>query len=68
MRSNWAFAESVRVDPERFPEIEPIPAHESFILMESFAEVLRSGAARDHFFKELRRKHPFRQFKSELKA
>jgi hypothetical protein len=63
-----ATRDEVAGDPERYLGIEPIPAHESFILMESFAEELRSGDARDRLLKALRRKHPFREFKAELHA
>ena len=60
--------DEVARDPERYLGIEPIPSHESFTLMESFAEELPSGEARDRLLEALRRKHPFREFKSVLRA
>ena len=54
--------------PDRYLPVEPIPSHESFGIMERFAEELPHGPARSRLLDALERRHPFREFKDTLFA
>ena len=53
-------------DSERYFPIEPITSHDSFEIMQNFAEELDSDEIRDYLFDALSKKKPFRKFKDAL--
>jgi len=58
--------EQIEIEPERFRQIEPLPSRVGFDIMAEFAEDLPDSALKDHLFRALNSRHPFRYFKDVL--
>lgn len=62
----WQMAEIRLFEPGRHILIEPMPAYQSFEIMENFVEEKVSGSLKRRLLDALQRKHPFRNFKNVI--
>jgi hypothetical protein len=61
-------SERIEGDPDRYHQIEALDSHESFRIMEDFAESLPESSWKSRLIDALSRNKPFRRFKDAAHA